>query len=317
MPTISQTDRLLRAPRPWLTDGGLETTLVFHDGYDLPMFAAWPLVRTEQGRETLRRYFRRYVEIAREAGTGFVLDTPTWRAGAAWAEALGVTTAEIAEANRRSVALAREISSEFPDTPIVINGAVGPAGDGYSPEHLLTPDREQAIHAPQIEALAAAGADLVSAVTMTHAGEAIGLVRAAVAAGIPCVVSFTVETDGRLPDGAAISDAIARVDAATDGAPIWYMINCAHPDHFRGALERGAAWLSRIGGVRANASRMSHAELDEAEELDDGNPQEFGELHAELARILPALKVLGGCCGTDHRHVGCVAHAVLPERADA
>jgi len=167
----------------------------------------------------------------------------------------------------------------------------------------MTPEDAQRYHSLQAEVFAETAVDLVSALTMTYAEEAIGIVRAASAAGIPAAVSFTVETDGRLPSGQPLQDAIEQVDAETDGAAAYFMINCAHPTHFAEVLEPGAPSLGRIRGLRANASTMSHAELDEAEELDAGDPVDLARRYGELRQRLPNLNVVGGCCGTDHRHI--------------
>ena len=123
---------------------------------------------------------------------------------------------------------------------------------------------------------------MVTVLTMTYAEEAIGITRAAVESGLPVVISFTLETDGRLPSGQALGEAIQQVDEDTESAPAYYMINCAHPTHFEDVLEPGAPWIDRIRGLRANASTKSHAELDEATELDDGDPADLGERHAAL-----------------------------------
>lgn len=302
-------DRLKTTRRFYLSDGGLETYMIFDRGYDLPCFSAAALLDTEDGRAELAAYFESYAELARKAGRGSVMDVPTWRAGIAWAGPLGLDIGEILDINKRAVAFMGAIRDrlESASLPIVLNGLVGPAGDAYAPDQMLAPTEAQQLHTPQISVLAAAGVDMVSAMTLTHAGEASGIARAARDIGLPVVIAFTLETDGHLPSGQSLRDAIAEVDAASDGAPIYYMINCAHPDHFRDALDQGAPWTTRIGGIRANASRMSHAELDACEELDDGDPVELGLLNAELVELLPSLRVIGGCCGTDHRHVGCIA----------
>lgn len=309
--TKTNIDQLLSAQCPWLADGGLETSIIFHDGIDLPLFASFHLLESENGLEALARYFERYIALARDAETGFVLDTATWRSGAFWADQLGRSMGDMENATRAATAFAVAIGEKHrsPSTPIVVNGVVGPAGDGYAPDTLWTADAAEQVHAPQVNWMADAGADLISAVTFTHSGEAIGLIRAAQKANMPVVVSFTVETDGNLPSGQSMADAIVETDAATDAAPVYYMVNCAHPDHFSAKLT--GDWTSRIGGVRANASRLSHAELDMAEELDEGDPEEFGELYGAFARQLPNLRVIGGCCGTDDRHVGCAARHVL------
>jgi S-methylmethionine-dependent homocysteine/selenocysteine methylase len=312
---MSRFTKLMGAKAPWLTDGGLETAMIFHEGFDLPYFAAFTLLDTDMGRGALKRYFGNYARLARQAGTGLVLDTPTWRAGTVWGGVMGLDEARIREINRASVAFCAAFRNDWEDAglPILLNGVIGPSGDGYAIERALTADEAFARHRVQAEALAEAGAELITAVTMTHSGEAIGVVRAAQTANVPVVVSFTVETDGRLASGEALPEAIAATDAATGDAPAYYMVNCAHPTHFSGVLV--GDWVTRIGGVRANASRMSHSELDAATELDDGDPEEFGTLYRDLGKLLPNLRVIGGCCGSDHRHVGAASRHFHPHQA--
>jgi homocysteine S-methyltransferase len=287
----------------FLTDGGIETSLIFHHGLDLPAFAAFVLFRDEAGADELRRYYAPYLELAREAGVGFVLESPTWRASPRWAAELGVSERELDELNRRAIALMEELAGQAAG-PTVISGCIGPHDDGYNPTTKLTAAQARDYHATQIATFAGTAADMVTAMTITYADEAIGLALAARDAGIPIAISFTLETDGRLPSGQGLGEAIAEVDEATDAAPAYYMINCAHPTHFEAVLEPGAAWRERIGALRANASTKSHAELDEADELDEGDPVDLGARYAALREQLPKLTVLGGCCGTDHRHVG-------------
>ena len=199
-------------------------------------------------------------------------------------------------------------------SPVVISGCVGPSDDGYNPVELLSAEAAEAYHSTQIATFAGTAADMVTAITMTYAEEAIGVTRAAMRPGLPVVISFTLETDGRLPSGEALRDAIEQVDDETGAGPAYYMINCAHPTHFEGALADGEPWLERIRGLRANASTRSHAELDEATELDAGDPAISARATRRSATRLPRLSVLGGCCGTDHRHVGAIARA-WPVRA--
>ena len=298
----------------FLTDGGIETTLIFHQGLELPAFAAFPLLETDEGTEELRRYYRPYAELAREHGVGLVLESPTWRANPDWADQLGYSLERLDELNRKAIALLEELRDEYQgEHPILISGCIGPQDDGYAPDALLTVEEAKTYHAVQIGTFADTAADLVTAITMTYVEEAIGVARAAAAADIPSVISFTVETDSRLPSGQALSEAIEQVDDATGDAPAYYMINCAHPTHFERVLEPDAAWAERIGGLRTNASTKSHAELDEAEELDEGDPADLAERHAALKARLPRVNVLGGCCGTDHRHVGAICSAWLAE----
>lgn len=298
-------------PTPLLTDSGLETWLVFHRAIELPDFAAFPLLDEQVGRRVLGEYFRDHLQVAATAATGIVLETPTWRANADWGARLGYDAEALDRVNRDAVAFLRAIAGEFDGVDVTISGNLGPRGDGYAPDELLMPDDAAGYHRAQIDSFVAAGADRVTMLTATHAGEATGVVRAAAAAGIPAVVAFTVETDGRLPSGQPLHEAIAEVDAATDGAALFFGINCAHPDHFTAALDGGAATIERIALLRANASRASHAELDAAEELDDGDPLELASQYAALIDRHPHLQVLGGCCGTDVRHVDAIAHACL------
>jgi S-methylmethionine-dependent homocysteine/selenocysteine methylase len=298
---------------PFLTDGGIETTLIFHDGLELPHFAAYDLLTRDGGAQALRRYFEPYAKIARSRGVGIVLETATWRASPDWAERLGHSPEELAALNRQAVGLLEEIRAEYQTraTPIVISGCVGPRGDGYVVGEAMTAEEAEGYHAEQIGTFASTSADLVTAITMTHVDEAVGVVRAARAAGIPVVISFTVETDGRLPSGQPLGEAIEEVDERTDGAAAYFMVNCAHPTHFEGILEPDAGWTGRIRGLRANASRLSHAELDEAEDLDEGDPEELASDYVMLRSRLPQLRVLGGCCGTDHRHIDAMSRAWL------
>ena len=298
----------------FLMDGGLETTLIFLEGVDLPCFAAFPLLLDTAGCQKLRGYFEPFIKTAMKYKAGFILDTPTWRSNTDWGAKLGYSGEQLADVNRKAVALAKDIKSHFvtSTTPIVVNGAIGPRGDGYRVDKKMTAEEACAYHTPQIETFREAGAEMVSAITMNYIEEATGIVRAAQANGIPVVIAFTVETDGKLASGDTLGAAIETVDRVTNSAPAYYMVNCAHPTHFDNVLSGGASWTNRVRGLRANASRQSHAELDAATELDAGNPQELGQQYRDLCRRLPRLSVLGGCCGTDHRHVVAICDACVP-----
>ena len=295
----------------FLTDAGLETVLIFHDGIDLPAFASFPLVDDDAGREALNGYYAPFLQLARERGTGFVLSSPTWRANQDWADQLGYDAETLAKINRRSIELLERLRSDAGSgQPVLIEGMLGPRGDGYAPTSTMTAHEAERYHATQLRVFADTAADMAAAITMTYAEEAIGVVRAAQKAGLPSAIGFTVETDGRLPSGQTLRAAIEQVDAETDGACGYFLINCAHPTHFAGMLADGPP-IERIYGLRANASTLSHAELDEAEELDDGDPADLGARYVGLRESLPNLAVLGGCCGTDLRHVEAIADAWL------
>ena len=301
-------------PTPLLTDSGLETWLVFHRGVDLPEFAAFPLLDDADGRTLLAEYFSDHLRLAENAKTGVVLETPTWRASADWGAKLGYDADALDRVNRAAVAFLRDLAQEFDGVDLTVSGNLGPRGDGYNPSELLAPEEAEAYHRTQIDSFVAAGADRVTMLTATHTGEAIGVVRSAAAAQIPVVTAFTLETDGHLPSGQPLHEAIAEVDDATGGAALHFGINCAHPDHFADALDVDHIAIGRIELLRANASRASHAELDEAEELDDGDPTELAGQYARLLERHPHLRVLGGCCGTDTRHVEAIARACVTTR---
>ncbi|TPG37441.1 homocysteine S-methyltransferase [Mycobacterium hodleri] len=283
----------------FVTDGGLETDLVFHHGIDLPCFAAFPLIEEPDGRDVLRRYYAGYVDIAREHGTGFVVEAATWRANPDWGERLGFSPDRLDAVNRAAIELAEEVraSAALEGIAAVVSGCIGPR------EQPMTAAEAQDYHAVQIGTFAETTADQVTAVTIDSAAEAIGIVRAAAAAGIPAAVSFTVETEGRLATGHTLRAAIEQVDAETGGGAAYFMVNCAHPTHLAMTFDDEGAWLRRLVGLRLNASTRSHAELDAAEGLDEGDPDDFGSATALLRNRLPAATIFGGCCGTDARHV--------------
>ena len=292
-----------------VTDGGLETDLIFHHGVDLPAFAAFPLLDDERGRALLADYYRGYAEIARAAGTAFALESATWRANPGWGAAVGYDAAGLDRVNRGAIEFLRQLRDRFAVADTTVVGAMGPRGDGYRPGAPVEPEDAAAYHRPQLDSFAAAGADVAAAYTLTNPGEAIGIVLAAREAGVAIGISFTVETDGRLPDGTALEDAITAVDEAAP--PDYFGVNCAHPTHIRPALQDGP-WRERIKVVRANASTQSHAELDDSDELDDGDPVELAAAVRAIVPSLPNVTVVGGCCGTDTRHVAAFWNVLAP-----
>jgi S-methylmethionine-dependent homocysteine/selenocysteine methylase len=301
----------------FLSDAGLETVLVFLDGVDLPCFASFPLHNTEAGLKRLDEYYAGFAKLAVSQGVGLILESATWRANADWGARLDYDEKALADVNRRAIDLMLDVrrAHETAASPMPISGNIGPRGDGYDPGKLMSAKEAEDYHGVQIQTFAGTAADYVSAFTMTNTPEAIGVVRAAKAAKMPAVISFTLETDGKLPTGQALKDAIAEVDAATGKHAAYFMINCAHPTHFDTVLESGADWMKRIRGIRANASSRSHAELDAATELDAGNPVEFGRQYADLLKRYPHMTVFGGCCGTDFRHVEAISHTCCAAHA--
>jgi S-methylmethionine-dependent homocysteine/selenocysteine methylase len=295
----------------FLTDAGLETDLIFNHGIDIREFAAHTLLPDDVGRNALADYLRGFLKLAGECDAGMILDSQTWKAHAHWASDLGASLPELKDANHDAVRFIASLRDEFSSNskPIVLNGVIGPRGDAYAPEAELAVDEAEDYHSKQVQWLAETEVDMITGLTFTQSDEAIGLIRAAKKVGLPAVISFTVETDGCLPTGQALEDAIRSVDEATDSGADYFMLNCAHPEHFFTKLAE-ADWSRRVRGLRCNASRLSHAELDQCEELDAGNPDELARQYESILSTMPWINVFGGCCGTDLSHVSRIAHAV-------
>lgn len=288
-----------------ITDGGMETDLVFHHQLDLPYFAAYDLLRHQQGYDTLFDYYKSYAELALKYKLGLILETVTWRANADWGAKIGDSLQDLEKFNLQSVKLIEHIREEYEDedAPIVISGCLGPRGDGYTPSQTMSVSEAQDYHSTQIATFAKSNADMIAGLTLNYVEEAIGLTLAAQEHGLPVCISFTVETDGKLPTGDTLAQAIHAVDQATNDGPVYYMINCAHPTHFSHLFHTQERWLNRVKGLRGNASCLSHAELNESETLDEGSPTQFGAELGALKSLSPHITVLGGCCGTDYRHI--------------
>jgi homocysteine S-methyltransferase len=297
----------------FITDGGIETHIIFNMGVELPHFSAFPLNDSAAGREVIRSYYRDYLPVAKAAGRSFLFATDSWRASPDWADRLGYDRSLLKQNNATSVALCAEVAAEFAAAGVAsdIAGVIGPRRDVWQHDASMTVAEAFDYHSPQVEAFAGTAATSLHAYTLTNTPEAIGIARAAERAGLPIVLSFTVETDGALPGGKPLGVAVAEVDEATGGYPAYFMINCAHPRHFTGKVKSGAPWVGRIGGLRANASAKSHAELDASPEIDIGDIAELAEDHAELLPSLPNLQLIGGCCGTDHRHIAAICARCL------
>ena len=242
----------------FVTDGGLETELIFHDGLDLPCFAAFPLLENPDTRVRLRRYYDGYLAIAREHDAGFIVETPTWRANPDWAGQLGYSPEQLDAANRDAVSLAEEVRAVAAADGItaVVSGCVGPRGDGYDPGSAMTPEEAERYHAVQIGTFATTTADQVTAITMTNAEEAIGIVRAASGSGH----SGGDLLHGRDRRSASHGPAAARSDRAggrRDRRPRRVFHGQLRPPHsLRGCT--GSRWV-----VAAKARRPAGERIDE------------------------------------------------------
>ena len=286
-----------------ITDGGIETALTDRLGQDLPEFAAFVLLDTAAGRDTLTEYYRPFIELARDTRIPLVLDTPTWRANPLWGKLLGYDADALARINTDAVALVRTLLADLaPGREATVNGCVGPKFDDYVAEDRMTAAEAEKYHTPQIEALAAAGIDRITAVTVLDPAEGIGVVRAAVAANTPVYVSFTLGEDGRLPDGTELADGIDEIDRATNFAAEAFLINCAHPEEVEAALQRrpDAPQLERLHGFRLNAARHD-------EEGPGDAPEDFARALFGLREQVSGSRVFGGCCGTDTPHLTALA----------
>ncbi len=307
----------LSKPKFYLSDGGLETWLLFTKKIALREFAAFELHRSPQAEAVLWEYFRPYIDLAIEVEAGFVFTACTWRAQPQWGAKLGYSQSEILDLNERAVRsleqfVEREWSPHRPRSWAMVQACVGSRDDAYRAQADRIIEEFRTYHFPQLKALKDSGVERIAAMTQSSVEEAVGITQACQELAVPLILSFTVETNGRIPAGESLEEAIEIVDDATGSYPTSYMINCAHPDHFGPHLPEKSAVLQRIEGVRANASKKSHQELDSSEILDSGDPVELAEKYSDLMAQLPQLRVFGGCCGTDISHIRKIAHACLP-----
>ena len=281
---------------------GMNTELLYRDGIDLPGFASYPLLMNSKHKKLIRNYYCNLVDLARDQNVGVILDSVTWVASRDRGAALGFTPSELKSFNIQAIELMAQVRESHGDLPTLLCGQVGPRGDSYAPKDLMITGHAEEYHSEQIETYSITEADLVGGFTFCYPEEASGVVRAAQRFNMPVVISFTVETDGRLPIGMSIQEAIEQVDAETNQGALYFLINCAHPDHLSNSFGEGQ-WLKRLKGVVVNASRCSHAELEVAEKLDDGDPDELGVLVGKLRKQNSHFNIFGGCCGTNFRHM--------------
>lgn len=293
------------------TQGGMETWLQYVDGFELQHFCFFDLLNNSKAVTALRDYHRKIIEAVIPHGFGILAEGLHYRASRDWGELLGYSREGLVEINFRGVEFYKELADEYEsgDNPMPIGGVIGPRGDAY--EIGKTPDAAEAeeYHSEQIQTLTDAGVDMITAATLSFVDEAIGIARAAKSAQIPIVLSFFTNSDGNLESGPTVREAIEAVDAATDSAPAYYMINCSHPLEFEPALEE-AEWTRRLGGFMPNAVASEKLSLCTLGHLEDGDPEELGHQMGSLARRFPHMTVWGGCCGTDSRHLGQICKRV-------
>ena len=296
----------------FLTDGGTETWLMYKRGFELPKFSAFHLLNDERSVQALREYYMAFAKVAVKLGTPFIFDSLTYRASRDWGALLGYSAEGLAEMNHKCFELYRECAAAAGMAPenTVISGCIGPKGDAYQTNQDLTAESAEIYHREQIGTFKKAGTDIVTALTLNTTDEAIGIARASAKAGIPSVISFTVEKDRKLRSGETLKQAIEKVDAATSSAPAYYMINCSHPVDF-GPVLAIEPWANRIQGLRANASSLDHGTLCQLGHLEEGDPDELAGQYVDIRAAHPKMNVFGGCCGTDYMHVEKIGRALL------
>jgi S-methylmethionine-dependent homocysteine/selenocysteine methylase len=298
---------------PVLADGGIETRLIYEFGSHLPEFASFlPLFRPD--RDALVEIYRGYLRVAADSGLPMQLGTPTWRAHPDCLARLGYGEPDdLVRVNAEAVRLLADLRAEAGlEDRVYIAGVIGPRRDGYDPAGAPGAEEARAYHARQAVALAAAGVDFLYAPTFACASELVGVAQAMASTGLPYVLAPVLGQDGRLPDGTSLEDAIGAVDRTVSPVPLHIMIGCVHPTRVRAMQSSATNGLpARVAGLKANASTLPPEELDKLGHLDEGDFRLFAEQMAQLRRDY-GLRILGGCCGTNHRHIAALA-ALLAE----
>lgn len=300
----------------YLTEAGTETEVLYKEGYELPHFAMWTLLDNPEAMERIGDMYRRYLDVAAENETGIVLCGFDYRASPDWAALLDVDRDGLREVIHRGIGFLRDVSDPYRDRVphILLGGSIGPRGDAYSRGEPVTADSAEEYHSFQIACLKEAGADIACAHTFNNIPEAVGVARAARAEGLPLAMYFSLDSSSRLNTGPSLRDAVIETDSQTGNAPLFYGLNCSHPVEFEPALEPGD-WIDRLRSIRPNASKMEKIALCKLGHLEDGDPDELGAQMGDLARRYPHMDIMGGCCGTDERHLSRIAEAVKAARA--
>lgn len=270
------------------------------------------LIYQEKGRATLAAIYRQYLDIGRRYTLPLLLSTPTWRAGRDRIAQAGLAGRDVNGDNTRFLAELRNSYAVYAQQ-VAICGLMSCRGDAYRPAEAMTTQAAGGFHAWQADALAAAGVDLLLAATLPALSEALGLARAQAATGLPYLISFVARPEGTLLDGTPLNVAIASIDSAITPRPLAYLINCTHASIFRSAMRHQSnsspLVRERVIGLLANTAALSPEELDDRHQLVEEVPETFGSSVSALHREL-GMKVLGGCCGTDQRHIECLARGL-------
>ena len=301
----------------YLTEGGTETEILYKWGFELPEFAMFPLLDNPEADRVIRDMYRRYFEVAAEHNTGMLIVGHDYRASPDWGEKLGYSAEGLREMQQRTIQFLQEMRTEYEDrvSDVYIGASIGPRGDAYGTGDAITESEAEDYHSVQLENLEGTAADMAIALTFNNIPESIGVIRAGVAAGLPVGVSLTLTPEGRLRSGPSLREAIEAIEEATDGAAAWFGTNCAHPVEFEPAFADAGSWFDRLRYIRPNAAKMDKIALCSLGHLEDGDPVELGGEMGEIARRFPRADILGGCCGTDERHLSEIAQNVNTVRS--
>lgn len=294
-----------------LTEGAIVERLRRGTGIRLdPHVVNAGMIYEPEGRAALERIYRGYIDIGQAFGLHMILLTPTWRANPDRLRAAGLADRDVNGDGFRFLDSIRQSYGDYADR-VFIGGLMGCAGDAYDPAEALAQEKAASFHRTQAQALADAGVDFLLASTLPAAGEAVGIAAAMASCGIPYIPSFIIRPTGTLLDGTPLHEVVARIDTDVDPAPLGYMVNCTHPSVFAEAMERETGRSPSLSkgmlGLQANASALSPEELDNLDHVDKAeSPEEFAEAMLKVHRRF-GIKILGGCCGTDDRHIRCIA----------
>ncbi len=303
---------LQKEGRFYLSEGGTETELMYKYGFELPHFAMFPLLNNPDAVLKMKEMLRSYLDVAAKHKICALMGGLDYRASPDWGKLLGYSPDGLAEANLQSIEFLREIAkeyaSEIPD--ILFQGLIGPRGDAYEKNESITENEAEDYHSVQLETLKKADVDLALAITFNNIPESIGVARAAAKIGVSLGISLTLDSSSKLNSGPSLAEAIIAIDEETNQSPEFYLINCSHPLEYEPAIEPGN-WISRVRGVRPNASKMEKIELCQIGHLEEGDPEELGKLCGDLARRYPHMDIWGGCCGTWNSHLDEIAKNVI------
>lgn len=302
----------------YLTEGGTETEVIYRHGHELRDFAMFELMNKPEAVRDMENMYRRYLDKAAQYGFSALMSGFDYRASPDWGAKLGYSAEGLREMQHKCIDFLRGVSRAYEDQieRIAIAGCIGPKGDAYSLNRDITAEEAEDYHATQCETLRDCGVDLIWAATINNIPEAVGISRAAARVGLPVNMSFTLDSSHKLKSGPSLKEAIEATDTEAGAArPDSYGINCSHPLEFEPALEPGD-WARRLRSLRPNAAKMDKVSLCKLGHIEEGDPEELGQMMGDLAKRYPDIDIWGGCCGTWDKHFDRIAHYVRQARQE-